>query len=58
MEISERELAQFLEVTKNQELATWQHQRTSEELGTFVARRLAALDERVDELLLVDASTD
>ncbi len=44
MEISERELAQFLNDVKNEELATWQRQRTSEELGSFVARRLAALD--------------
>ena len=58
MEISERELAQFLEATEKQELATWQRQRTATELGTFVARRLAALDERIDELLLVDANTD
>ncbi len=44
MEISERELAQFLDDVKNKELATWQRRRTSEELGSFVARRLAALD--------------
>ena len=44
MEISEHELVQFLEATKKQELATWQRQRTSEELGSFVSRRLALLD--------------
>lgn len=49
MEISERELTQFLEATKNQELATWQRQRTTDELGSFVAQRLAALDEVDDE---------
>lgn len=52
MEISERELAQFLEATKNQELATWQRQRTNDELGSFVARRLAALGEDADEIAL------
>lgn len=45
MEISERELAQFLEATKNQELATWQRQRTTDELGSFVAQRLRELSD-------------
>lgn len=48
MEI-DSELAQFLEATKNQELATWQRQRTSDELASFVTGRLALLD-RVDDL--------
>lgn len=45
MEISERELTQFLEATKKQELATWQRQRTTDELGSFVARRLRELSD-------------
>lgn len=40
MEISERELTQFLEAAQTEELATWRRQRTSEELHRFVARKL------------------
>ncbi len=52
MEISEHELAQFLEAAQKQELATWQRQRTSEELGSFVSRRLDLLNTD-DDLELV-----
>ena len=47
MEI-DSELAQFLEATKNQELATWQRQRSSDELGGFVTSRLALLGDADD----------
>lgn len=46
------ELAVFLESVKNDELQTWQRRRTSEEMGTFVARRLAMLDGLEDDFEL------
>lgn len=42
------ELAEFLENVKNEELQTWRRQRTSEEMGALVARRLALLDDSED----------
>ena len=44
MEINTSELAEFLEVTRKKDLATWERQRNSWELDSFVSRRLAALD--------------
>ena len=44
MEINTSELAEFLEVTRKKYLATWERQRNSWELDSFVSRRLAALD--------------
>ncbi len=42
---NERELAQFLEATWEQELRTWEHGRTKSELDMFVANRLDLLDD-------------
>ena len=44
MEINTSELAEFLEVTRKQDLATCDRQRNSWDLDSFVSRRLAALD--------------
>ena len=44
MEINTSELAEFLEVTRKKDLATWDRQRNSWELDSFVSRQLAALD--------------
>lgn len=54
MEINASELAEFLETTQKKELATWERQRSPQELDGFVSRRLAALDGiQVDELDLI-----
>lgn len=42
---NERELAQFLEATYEQELSSWKRERTESELGSFVDRRLDLLDD-------------
>lgn len=47
MKNSERELAQFLEAVKNKELATWERQRTSEEMSAFVLSKLAGCDDKL-----------
>lgn len=44
MDISERELARFLETIKQQELRTWERPRTTDELTGFVLRKLAEID--------------
>ena len=54
MEINISELSEFLEVTRKKELATWDRQRNSWELDSFVSRQLAALDDvQSDELELI-----
>ena len=53
-EINISELSEFLEVTRKKELATWDKQRNSWELDSFVSRQLAALDGvQSDELELI-----
>ena len=42
---SEHELATFLEEQERETLATWQRQRTSNELVSFVEQRFAALED-------------
>ena len=57
MEINTSELAEFLEVTRKKDLATWERQRNSWELDSFVSRRLAALDGvQSEELELISFS--
>ena len=57
MEINTSELAEFLEVTRKKDLATWERQRNSWELDSFVSRRLAALDGvQSEELELIEFS--
>ena len=56
MEINTSELAEFLEVTRKKDLATWERQRNSWELDSFVSRRLAALDGvQSEELELINS---
>ncbi|MDO4774043.1 MAG: hypothetical protein Q4A37_02875 [Candidatus Saccharibacteria bacterium] len=45
MAAAERELTAFLMAAKEAELRTWERQRSSAELGRFLSRRLALLDE-------------
>ena len=42
------ELADFLENARQAELKTWERRRTSDEMGAFVTRRLAAVGELED----------
>ena len=42
---NERELAQFLEATWEQQQKTWERERTKSELGSFVMNRLDLLDD-------------
>lgn len=42
---SERELSAFLEQRNRLNLATWQRNRTSDELSSFVERRFALIDD-------------
>lgn len=44
--IAERELTAFLEGIEKQQLETWKHQRTSQEMSEFVLRKLQALDDK------------
>lgn len=45
MDITEHELGQFLDTVNNDQLRTWQRQRTCEELRSLVTRRLELLDD-------------
>mgnify|MGYP003357281304 CR=1 FL=1 len=42
------ELADFLENARQAELKTWERQRTSQEMGTFVTQRLEAIGKLED----------
>ena len=44
--IAERELTAVLEGIQKQQLETWKHQRTSQEMSKFVLRKLKALDDK------------
>lgn len=48
---SEHELASFLEDIESQEMKTWERQRTADELGGFVLRRLSVLDDLGEDLI-------
>ena len=41
----ELELTNFLDEVSRQELASWNRERTSAELGSFIARRLAEVED-------------
>lgn len=41
---AESDLAEFLDDIQTDKLRTWQRQRTSEEMGALVTRRLASLE--------------
>ena len=45
IEQSEQELSQFLDQQHQESLQTWNRERTTDELSSFVARRLAQFDE-------------
>ena len=51
MDITEHALGQFLDAVNNDQLRTWQRQRTCEELRSLVMRRLELLDEEGVELV-------
>ncbi len=44
--IAEHELTAFLEGIEKQQLETWKHQRTSQEMSEFVLRKLKALGDK------------